>query len=166
MTAPRKRPAKRPASALDRAAVRISRMYATRGESCWRHALALVARCDAGEILARLDAARAAASRGLNAAGLDAARRADLRGILDDAYLYAAARIWYERAETREGARPSDGLDAAMSAWTRRAAGVMDNTWYALRYRAAADLMEALGLPRPLALEAAQPAEAAWRART
>lgn len=165
MTATRKRPARRPASALDRAAVRIARMYATRGEPCWRHALGLVARCDAGEILARLDAARRSASRGLDAAGLDAARRADLRGILDDAYLYAASRIWYERAESRTGAAPADGLDAAMQAWARRTVGVTDAAWYALRYRAAADLMESLGLPRPLALAAAQPAENAGRAR-
>jgi len=165
VTAPRKRPARRPASALDRAAVRIARMYATRGAACWRNALGLVARCDAGEILARLDAARRAMSRGLDAAPLDDARRADIRGILDDAYLYAASRIWYERAETRTGAAPADGLDAAMSAWTRRAAGVTDAAWYALRYRAAADLMEALGLPRLLALAAARPAENAGRAR-
>lgn len=162
---PRKRPARRPASALNRAAARIARMYAKRGAACWRHALGLVARCDAGEILARLDEARRAASRGLDATGLDAGRRATLRGILDDAYLYAAARIWYERAETRTGAAPADGLDAAMRAWARRTAGVTDAAWYALRYRAAADLMEALGLPRPLALEAARPADAAWRTR-
>ena len=165
MTAPRKRSRKRPASALDRAAVRIARMYGKYGETCWRRALELVARCDAGEILGRLDAARRSASRALDAAGLDDASRGDLRGVLEDAYLYAAARLWYERAEKRIGPRDDDALDAAMRAWAAVSKGEADMTWYALRYRAAADLMEALGLPRPLALRAAQPAEAAWRAQ-
>jgi len=164
MTASRKRPARR-ASSLDKAAARIARMYDTYGESCWRRALELVARCDAGEIIGRLDAARRSAAQALDALGLDDARRAELRRVLDDACLYAGARLWFERAKSQTGPRPDDALDIAMRAWAAASKDEADMTWYALRYRAAADLMEALGLPRPLALRAAQPAEAAWRAQ-
>jgi hypothetical protein len=129
-------------------------MYAKRGAACWRNALATLAKADGEEIVARLAEARSNLSRHTSCA--------ELRSAIDEAYLYACARLWWERAEKRTGAATRDGLDAAAEAWRKVCEEVRDRAWYRLRYRMAAYLLESLGLPLACGFLAAEPVDTCY----
>ena len=152
--ASRKRPAKRRPTSLERAAGRVARMYAKSGAACWRRALATLSRADGDELVARLAEARSNLSRHTSSA--------ELRGAIDEAYLYACNRLWWERSATRTASAPRDGLDAAAEAWWKIRAGVRDVGWLRFRYRAAAYLLESLGLPLDCGMLAAEPVDTCY----